>query len=136
MKALVRAGVSDDVIISQIQNSHTAFHLSANDIIDLHDSCVSDRIIDFMISSGNFANAAPQSVVVQQPPPPPPVETVVVAPGPDYVWVGGEWEWSGVTWVWAPGRWIFPPRPHAIWVGGYWTRGPAGGWHHHSGHWR
>ena len=35
VKALARAGVSDDVIISQIQGSHTVFHLSAADIIDL-----------------------------------------------------------------------------------------------------
>src|ERR1019366_4487843 len=27
VKALVKAGVSDDVVIAQIQNSHTAFHL-------------------------------------------------------------------------------------------------------------
>lgn len=134
VKALVRAGVSDDVIITQIQNSHTAFHLGANDIIDLHDSGVSDRVIDFMINSAN--SAPPQPVVVQQPPPPPPAETVVVAPGPAYVWIDGEWEWGGATWVWAPGRWILPPYSHAVWVRGYWWRGPGGGWHHHPGHWR
>ncbi|HEU5397206.1 MAG TPA: YXWGXW repeat-containing protein, partial [Verrucomicrobiae bacterium] len=134
IKALVRAGVSDDVIISQIKNSNTAFHLSANDIIDLHDSGVSDRVIDYMINTANSAAAAPPPVT--QAPPPPPVQTVVVAPGPDYLWIDGEWEWGGATWIWAPGRWVLPPRPGVFWVHGYWYRGPGGGWHHHSGHWR
>src|SRR5580692_3629481 len=40
VKALARAGVSDDVIISQIQSSRTVYHLSAADIIDLRNSGV------------------------------------------------------------------------------------------------
>lgn len=35
VKALAKAGISEDVIISQIQNSHTVYHLSAADIIEL-----------------------------------------------------------------------------------------------------
>ena len=48
VKALARAGVSDDVIIAQIQNSHAAFHLSTADIIDLHNSGVSDKVVDYI----------------------------------------------------------------------------------------
>jgi len=36
--------------------------------------------------------------VVAETPPPAPVETMVVAPGPEYVWVGGEWILNG-GWV-------------------------------------
>src|SRR5215469_4619609 len=46
VKALARANVSDDVIISQIQNSHTIYRLSAQDIIDLHSAGVSDKVVN------------------------------------------------------------------------------------------
>ena len=142
VKALAQTKVTDDIIISQIRNSRTVYHLSSADIIDLHNSGVSDRVVDFMINTpsllgGNSGIAsAPQAstVVVAEPPPPVPVETVVVAPGPGYVWVGGEWTWNG-RWYWASGRWCLPPHPHAIWVGGSWGRGPHG-WHRYPGRWR
>ena len=121
VKALARAGINDDVIISQIRNSRTIYHLSAADIIDLRDAGVSNRVIDFMISTPGIYGVAPaaqvNTAVVAQPPPPPPVETVVVAPGPDYVWIDGEWVWNG-QWFWAGGHWGYPPYPHAIWVRG------------------
>jgi outer membrane lipoprotein SlyB len=141
IKALARAGVSDDVIISQIRNSHTIFHLSTSDIIDLHNSGVSERVVDFMIntpsSSGNTSGVAPvqqTTTYVTVAPPPPPMETMIVAPGPGYVWVGGEWVWNG-GWVWLGGHWAWPPYPHAVWVRGNWDRGPHG-WHGTRGHWR
>jgi len=142
VKALAAAGVGDNVIISQIRNSHTVYHLSAADIIDLRDSGVSNRVIDFMINTPGSIGAtsggayAPQAstVVVTQPPPPPPVETVVVAPGPDYVWIDGEWVWNG-RWFWVGGHWGYPPYPHAVWVRGYWGRG-SHGWSRAPGHWR
>jgi hypothetical protein len=56
------------------------------------------------------------NTVVAQAPPPPPAETVVVAPGPDYVWVNGEWVWNGGTWVWIGGRWALPPYRHVVWM--------------------
>jgi outer membrane lipoprotein SlyB len=135
VKAMARAGVSDDVIISQIKHSRTVFHLSSADIIDLHSAGVSDRVIDFMINTQNTVAAAPATVVVQQPPPPPPPpEPVVVSPGPGYVWIGGEWEWNR-GWYWRAGYWMFPPYPGAIWIGGGWHEGSRG-WHHDRGHWR
>jgi hypothetical protein len=134
IKAMSKAGVSDDTIIAQIVNSHTLYHLSADNIIDLHASGVSQKIIDFMINTANTATAAPPSVVVAGPPPAPPVETIAVAPGPGYVWVNGEWVWNG-GWYWAAGYWMFPPYPGAVWVGGYWGRGPHG-WVRYGGHWR
>ena len=55
VKALAAARVSDDVIINQIRNSHTAFHLSSADIIDLHNSGVSENVINFMINSPSWS---------------------------------------------------------------------------------
>ncbi len=134
VKALAKAGVSDDVIIAQIQGSHTAFNLSAADIIDLHNSGVSDRVVTFMQSTQNSAAAAPSTtVVVQDAPPQPPVETVVIpSPGPGYVWIGGEWVWNG-GWFWRAGYWSY--HPGGIWVEGGWRRGPRG-WYHEPGRWR
>jgi surface antigen len=137
IKSLVKAGISDDVIISQIRNSHTVYRLSANDIIDLHNAGVSQKVLDYMINTPNTAGTAAaqaQTAIVAQSPPPPPPETVVVMPGPGYVWVGGEWEWRG-RWVWVSGGWILPPYPRAVWVGGYWSRGPYG-WRRVPGRWR
>jgi hypothetical protein len=135
VKALSAARVNDDVIISQIRSTGTSFHLSSADIIDLSNSGVSQRVIEFMINTqGNASSAAPQPVTVAQAPPQPVVETVVVAPGPGYVWVGGEWAWRG-GWVWVPGYWAWPPRPSAVWVGGYYYHGPRG--HYYvRGYWR
>lgn len=137
IKALAQAKVSDEVIINQIRNSHTVFHLSTTDIIDLHNSGVSENVINFMINSPSVVgddSTVQTSPVVQEAPPPPPAETVVVAPGPGYVWVGGEWVWNG-GWVWRTGYWAYPPYPRAVWVGGYWGRGPYG-WYWRRGHWR
>ena len=136
VKALAKAGISEDVIISQIKSSRTVFHLSAADIIELRDTGVSDKVVNYMINTpSTVGEAAPAgSVVVQQAPPPPPVETIVVAPGPGYVWVGGEWVWNG-GWFWVGGHWMYPPRPHAFWVEGrVWH--DHYGWHHERGHWR
>jgi len=140
VKALAAAGVGDNVIISQIRSSHTVYHLSAADIIDLRDTGVSNPVIDFMINTpsaiGESSAVAAQAgtVVVTQPPPAAPVDTVVVAPGPDYVWIGGEWVWNG-RWFWVGGHWGYPPYPHAVWVRGYWGRG-SHGWSRAPGHWR
>jgi outer membrane lipoprotein SlyB len=140
VEALVKAGVSDDVIISQIQTSHTVYHLAASDIIGLRNSGVSDRVINFMINTPATIGAGAgtpttEAIVVQQPPPVAPVEVVDASPGPDYVWVDGEYDWNGVTWVWVGGHWGYPPRPHAVWVvGRRWHDGY--GWHYQHGYWR
>jgi outer membrane lipoprotein SlyB len=137
VKALAKAGISEDVIINQIKNSHTVYHLSAADIIDLRDAGVTDKVVNYMIDTPATvgANTATTStVVVQQPPPPPPVETVVVAPSPEYVWIGGEWIWAG-GWVWRAGYWGLPPHGHAVWIAGRSWHDDRG-WHAERGHWR
>lgn len=140
VKAMVKAKISDDVIMSQIRSTHTIYRLSAPDIIDLHEAGVSQKLTEFMINTPtlNAGTAAPapqaQTVYVSEPPPPPLVETVVYAPGPGCVWVAGDWEWHG-RWVWVSGRWIYPPRPGVVWVNATWVYGPRG-YQRHPGHWR
>jgi uncharacterized protein YcfJ len=129
VKAMSRAQVSDDTIIAQIINSHTVYHVSATDIIDLHHAGVSQKVIDYIVNTPSTNTTA----VVAVAPPPVPVEPMLVAPGPGYVWVGGEWVWNG-GWVWRAGYWDLAPFPGAIWIGGYWGRGPRG-WEMHAGHW-
>ena len=139
IKALAKAGISEDIIISQLRASRSIYHLSTADIIDLRDAGVSNKVIDYMIntatSSGVVQPAPAQNVVyVQQSPPPPRVETVVVSPGPGYVWVGGEWLWNG-GWAWRSGYWCMPPYANSIWIGGSWSHYDRG-WRHAPGHWR
>lgn len=137
VQALISAKVSDDVIITQIQNSHSIFHLSPQDIINLHNAGASDRLVNFMINTpSTITPAPPATVVVSDEPPPAPAQPVVVAPGPGYVWIAGQWQWNGSGWVWANGQWVYPPWPDAVWVRGYWYRGPFGGWRYRPGHWR
>lgn len=126
IKAMSRSGVSDDVIIGQINNTHAVYNLDADALIDLHNAGVSQKVIAYMVNTANL--------VVAQAPPPPPTETVLVAPSPDYVWVDGEWVWNGGTWVWIGGRWALPPYRHAVWFGARWEHGPHG-WHRVGGHW-
>jgi hypothetical protein len=141
VKALAKAGIAEDVIINQIASTHSGFRLSSTDIIDLRDSGVSDKVINYMISTvgdpSAIVSGAPNVVVVADAPPPPPVpaETItVVQPGPGYIWVGGDWVWSG-RWVWVGGHWAYPPHPHGAWVSGYWVKGPHG-WYKTEGYWR
>ncbi|MGO9244738.1 MAG: hypothetical protein ACLP0A_11375 [Verrucomicrobiia bacterium] len=65
VKMLAKSGISDDVIISQIRNSRTVYHLTAADILDLKDAGVSERVIDFMINTPSMYRST-------RPPPPPP----------------------------------------------------------------
>jgi hypothetical protein len=127
IKSMSKAGISDDTIINQINNTHTVYHLDANAIIALNNSGVSQRVISNMINTSSAA--------ASQAPPAPQVETVVAAPEPDYTWVNGEWVWNGATWVWVSGRWVLGPYPHAIWVSTRWEYGSYG-WHRMPGHWR
>jgi hypothetical protein len=142
VKVMAKLSFAPDVIINQVRKSHTVFHLTANNIIDLKNSGVSDEVIDFLISTPNSIAGStpvpePQSnpPTAQTPPPPPPDEVQPPAPSPDYVWVGGDWVWNG-GWVWVGGHWVYPPFPGAVWFHGGWAHGWAGGFHRMRGHWR
>ena len=51
VKALVQGGVSDEVVISQIQQSRVIYRLNTREIIELKESGVSNKVIDFMINT-------------------------------------------------------------------------------------
>lgn len=53
VKKMSKAGLSDSVIIGQIQSTNSVFYLSTADIIYLKNSGVSQRVIDYMIQTGN-----------------------------------------------------------------------------------
>jgi len=133
VKSLAKAGISEDVIINQVQASHTVFRLSATDIIDLRDAGVTDKIVNYMINTPNTVGASAM-VVTQAPPPMLPPQTVIVAPARDYVWVTGEWVWNN-GWSWRAGYWARPPYGCRVWVGGAYWHDPRG-WHYRRGYWR
>jgi hypothetical protein len=141
VKVMAKLGFNSDVIIAQVRNSHTVFHLTAGSIIDLKNSGVSDPVIDFLISTPNaIAGSMPvpeppaNAPTSQTPPPAPIVETPPPVPGPGYAWVDGDWVWNG-GWVWVGGHWALPPFAGAVWFHGGWARG-WGGFHRFRGHWR
>jgi len=75
-------------------------------------------------------------IVVEDAPPPAHSEVIIgVAPGPDYIWVGGYWGRYRNNWHWVGGRWVLRPHPNAAWVEGRWDRGSRG-YYWRSGHWR
>lgn len=120
VKSLAQAGINDDLIISQIRNSRTIYHLSTADIIDLKDSGVSEEVIDFMINTPTQIQSSEVSGVVGNLPPEPLYETVAVPPGPDYIWVGGSWVWLGGNWTWNRGYWHRPQNSHSYRGRGGW----------------
>ena len=113
VQSLVKAGIGDDLLINQIRNSRTVYHLRTADIINLKKAGVSDKIIDFMINTRTQVQSDEVAGVVGRTPPPrPPAKVVVAAPGPNYAWVGGVWLWLGGRWVWKPGYWHRPLHPY------------------------
>ena len=124
VKALAKAGISDEVIISQIRNSHSVYHLSTAEIIDLKEAGASQKVIDYMINTVTTVVPAPAPGLVVSEAPPATVyqEVIAPAPGPDYVWISGYWTWYGGRWCWARGHWAYPPYRGAYWYGGRWEQ--------------
>jgi uncharacterized protein YcfJ len=118
VEAMTKAGLSDQLIISQIQNSRTIYHLNTAEIISLKNAGVSDKIIDYMINTPDTVAAT--SAPLAQPAP----SQVIVQPYPEYYWVPGGWFWWGGWWGWHEGYWGHGPR-----YGGY----GHGGYYHHGG---
>lgn len=54
IKALSKAGVAEEVILSQIRNSRVVYRLTTAEILDLKDAGVSQKVIDFMINTPNL----------------------------------------------------------------------------------
>ncbi len=92
-------------------------------------------IVGSLAAASCGATVATGRVYVRTGPPPVVHERVVVAPGPEYVWVPGYYRWSGREYVWVAGRYERPPRGHAHWVAGHWVH-ESRGWYFVEGHWR
>jgi len=96
-----------------------------------------------LVGTGCVVTARPEpvyggEVYADEAPPPPPVDAEVavgVAPGPDFIWIGGFWHRDHDRWVWGGGHWGHRPYAHAEWVGHRWVRGDHG-YHYEQGHWR
>jgi hypothetical protein len=91
----------------------------------------------FGLVMATTACTARERVAVYVPSPPPPAvrETIVVSPGPGYVWIGGYHAWNGSAYVWTPGRWELRPARRHAWVPGHWKHDRRG-WYWVEGHWR
>ena len=93
-------------------------------------------VVVLVFGLGACASAPPpDAVYVEAAPPPRQQETVVISPGPGYVWVPGWWNWSGTKYVWVPGVWLQPPPPATRWVAPRW-RHTSRGWYRVDGRWR
>jgi hypothetical protein len=53
VEAMAKNGLSDDVIIGQIQNTKSVFHLTSDQIIQLKQSGVSEKVIEYMMHTSN-----------------------------------------------------------------------------------
>lgn len=51
IEALSKNGINDDVIIAQIQNTKSVFYLTSEQIIELKESGVSQKVIEYMIDT-------------------------------------------------------------------------------------
>ena len=50
IKALAKAEVADDIVISEINNTRSTFSLTAQAIIDLKNAGVSEKVIAYMMN--------------------------------------------------------------------------------------
>jgi hypothetical protein len=89
IESMSQAHVSDSVIISQIQNSSTRYHLTADQIISLKSAGVSDPVINTLINSAS--KPQPQTAVSSTTVVEPPYVYPYVYVDPWPYWWGGGW---------------------------------------------
>jgi hypothetical protein len=94
IQTLAQSHVSDSVIIGQIQNSSTRYHLTADQIISLKTAGVSDGVLQALINTAGKPPAQPTAVVSQ-----PYVYPYPYPYGYPYAYVG---PWPGFWWGWGP----------------------------------
>lgn len=105
--ALTKAGVGDDLIIKQIRLSRTIFRLKSGEIIELRDAGVSEPVVDCMLDTlADFQHTdginRSEAMAGNQ---------VIIAPGPEFIWVGGRWIWYPNDWVRHDDYWRRPMHP-------------------------
>jgi len=57
---MVKVGVPDEEIMRRIDDTHTVFRLSSDDVVRLRNEGVPDRIVNFMLDTYTRAVAAEQ----------------------------------------------------------------------------
>ncbi|MGN6249049.1 MAG: hypothetical protein ACTHNG_11905 [Ginsengibacter sp.] len=82
-----------------------------------------------------FVASCRQSRVVVRERPVPPHYVQPLAPGPGYIWHGGEWIKYRHTYVYHKGFWMKAPGSHRSYIEGHWVRRRAG-WIWIPGHWQ
>ena len=78
---LARAGISEDIILTQVKTAGASYQLSADQIIYLSSQGVSQNVLRALMASGPIPDGGPAPVPVPVTPPPP-VAPVPVAPTP------------------------------------------------------
>lgn len=87
-----------------------------------------------VLITATASSCSSQRLVVRTRPAAPVLVVRPAAPGPGYIWVGGDWLWQGGRYVYREGYWA-PPRRGNRYAAGYWKRS-RGGWFWVPGRWR
>ena len=161
IKALAKAGLSDDVIISQIKATRSVYHITTPQIIELKTDGVSQKVIDFTINtavnpSSGESTIAPAPFVSTPAPAPtqaqaqpaaasptaatatPAVSTTTVVSTPSVSTVTVAPAASASYYVApapAPSYYVAPYPAVEYYPAPYVYIGPFWGWGHGGGHW-
>lgn len=92
IQAMAQARLSDSIIISQINNSAARYYLTADQIITLKDSGVSEAVINVMLSTVNKPSPQPITTTTTVTRPPAVYVTPAYAP---YGYYGPYGPWCG-----------------------------------------
>jgi hypothetical protein len=146
---LVKANVSDDVILTYIRNSGNGYGLDANQILYLRQQGVSDAIITAML---NQRTPVAQAAAPTAPPPvystassaqtasvvaPPAVTYVQTVPSSTVYVIPDTQTYRYYDWYYSPYPyyggcyWTYPVVSFSFGWGGYHGGYYRGGWHHH-----
>lgn len=100
VQTLTKSGLSEDVIVNHIEANGVATPLTPREIIQLHESGVSENVINAMQRAASYSVAA---VPVRQAPPVIIEETYVVPP-----------YWHSRPYYYGPPRYRYPPPRHGM----------------------
>lgn len=94
---LVKAGLSDDLIVSTIGSSPGAYDISADGMIALKTAGVSDRVVSAIVLKVNAAGQPAAPAVPQLPPMPSPIANTVLVPDGTDVYLAFDQDLSSKT---------------------------------------
>ncbi len=64
---MATSGASDETILETIRFNHAVYHLSAADVVQLHQQGVSNGVIQAMIDTAQLAPGAPSAIAYERP---------------------------------------------------------------------